>query len=84
MLNIEDYRINLKFKSGSVLSVSPFTLTITLRKALGDIEMAKVLRDGSLLVELNTVCKKEIARGGITGISVRERLEEMKKAFMLL
>lgn len=71
-LATEEFKIIIKFKAGQdISSVSPVLLTSGLRNVLGDIEMAKVLRDGSLLVKcknadqkskvlkLQTVCKKE-------------------------
>lgn len=68
----EDLRVLVKFKEGSDINdVGLFALTHGLKKALGDIEMAKILRDGRLLItcknvgqrdkalKLQSVCKKE-------------------------
>ncbi|XP_049416274.1 uncharacterized protein LOC125878859 [Epinephelus fuscoguttatus] len=70
----EEFKVIMKFKTGQeISSVSPITLTNCLRKALGDIEVAKVLRDGSLFLKcknagqrdkalkLQRICEKEVA-----------------------
>lgn len=75
-----DLKIIVKFKEGNDISaISPTALTMALKKACGDIEMAKVLRDGRLLVKCKdsaqkekvmkaqTICKKEIAEVRVFG-----------------
>lgn len=52
----EGYKMILKFgKEGEHVNLSPITLSRELRKKLGEVEMAKILRDGNLL----TMCKTE-------------------------
>lgn len=69
-----ELKVIIKFKEGNdIRTISLVALTAGLKKAWGEIEMAKVLRDGSLLVKCKDVgqrdkvmraqliCKKEIA-----------------------
>lgn len=76
----EEFKILFKFKEGNdIKAVSPVVLTSALRKAIGDIELAKVLWDGCLLVKgvnqeqknkamkLQSICKKSIAEKRIVG-----------------
>ncbi|XP_073730159.1 uncharacterized protein [Misgurnus anguillicaudatus] len=71
---VSDLKLIIKFKEGNdVRDVGLIALTTGLKKACGEIEMAKVLRDGSLLVKckdsgqrekimkVQSICKKEIA-----------------------
>lgn len=57
-----------------VTSVNPIALTAGFRKGIGEIEMSKILRDGSLIVG-----ERRGTRGVITGIPVGENLEELRK-----
>lgn len=70
---MEEYKVLLKFKPGQdMFGVSPINLSNGLKKAIGDVELAKVLKDGSLLIicknaeqkqkalRLQAVCKKEV------------------------
>ncbi|KAI2645876.1 Nucleic-acid-binding protein from transposon X-element [Labeo rohita] len=73
MCQEDDLRVLVKFKEGSDINdVGLCALTYGLKKALGDIEMAKILRDGRLLIKcknigqrdkalkIQSVCKKEV------------------------
>lgn len=70
----DDLRSLVKFKEGSDINyVCLFALTHRLKKALCDIGIAKILRDGKLLIkcknigqrdnalQFQSVCKKEIS-----------------------
>lgn len=48
---MEEFKVVLKFGAGNeIVNVSLIAITTGLRKAIGDIEMSKVQRDGSLLI----------------------------------
>ncbi|KAF0039006.1 hypothetical protein F2P81_009490 [Scophthalmus maximus] len=51
----EGFKIIIKFKTEDVhIPISPINLAKELKKKIGDVEMAKILRDGSLLVKVKT------------------------------
>ncbi|MEQ2227247.1 hypothetical protein ILYODFUR_035816 [Ilyodon furcidens] len=53
---MENFKIILKFKAGQdMIGVSPISLSNGLKKVVGDVELAKVLRDGSLLQSVSHV-----------------------------
>lgn len=77
---MEEFKVILKFRAGQDLTgVSPITLSIGLKKVIGDVELAKVLRDGSLLIicknaeqknkalKIQSICKREITERKIMG-----------------
>lgn len=56
----EELKITLKFRmEDEQVKLSPLALSRELRKKMGDVEMAKVLRDGNLLVKCE-VTNREI------------------------
>lgn len=76
----EEFKVILKFKTDHEISTeSPIALTNCLKKTLGDIDIAKVLRDGSLFVKcktggqrdkalkIQTICKKEVVERKVVG-----------------
>ncbi|XP_035989752.1 uncharacterized protein LOC118561624 isoform X2 [Fundulus heteroclitus] len=77
---MEDFKVILKFKAGQdMIGISPINLSNGLKKVIGDVELAKVLRDGSLLiicknaeqknkaVKPQMVCKKEVLERKVVG-----------------
>ena len=53
----EEFKIILRFrKEDEHVNLSPITLSRELKKKIGEVEMAKILRDGNLLI----ICKTEI------------------------
>ncbi|MEQ2188570.1 hypothetical protein GOODEAATRI_016415 [Goodea atripinnis] len=56
---MENFKIILKFKVGQdMIGVSPISLSNGLKKVVGDVELAKVLRDGSLLIIVKMLSKR--------------------------
>lgn len=58
----DDLRVIVKFKEGNDISgVGLFVLTNGLKKALGEVEMAKVLWDGRLLITCKDIGQRDKA-----------------------
>ncbi|MEQ2196244.1 hypothetical protein XENOCAPTIV_028509 [Xenoophorus captivus] len=70
---MENFKIILKFKAGQdMIGISPISLSNGLEKVVGDVELAKVLRDGNLLIickiaeqknkalKILMICKREV------------------------
>ncbi|XP_035985059.1 uncharacterized protein LOC118558667 [Fundulus heteroclitus] len=77
----KEVKIILKFRKDEHISLSPIAVSRELKKKLGVVEMARILRDGSLFIvckteeqknkawEVESVCKKIISERKIVGDS---------------
>lgn len=65
--NLDELKVILKFKEeGGIQKVSPIALTKDLRKLAGEIKLARVLKNGDLMI----ICKNEDQKRKVMGIKV--------------
>lgn len=86
MTEEEGYKVVIKFKEGNELNnVSLSALTCGLKKSVGEVEMAKILRDGRLLIKckdigqrdkamrVQSICNKSVSEARLFGEGRRAR-----------
>lgn len=76
----EEFKVILKFKKNAEnMHLSPTAISRDLKKKLGEVEFAKILRDGNLLIkckseeeknkamQIDNICKKVVSERKIIG-----------------
>lgn len=77
----QEYKIMVKFMSGDASNLNPLKLTKSLKETVGNIESAKMLRDGKIIIFCKDIKQQKVALGlkSILGQKVTSQIMGEKK-----